>query len=65
MDKHKRIQELKILEAQRTKVSVVLENQDTDPDLIGRIQDCIKTVLETEEEPEHRIQLSRPSAAGR
>ena len=54
-DKDKLIRELKSLEAQRTKMSDVLESQDIDPDLIGRIQYCIKTVLETEEEPEHRM----------
>ena len=54
-DKNKLIRELNSLEAQRTKVSDVLESQDIDPDLIGRIQYCIKTVLETEEEPEHRM----------
>ena len=54
-DKEKLIQELKNLEAQRTKVSDVLESQNIDPDLIGRVQYCIKTVLEAEEEPEHRM----------
>ena len=54
-DKDKLIRELKNLEAQRTKMSDVLEKQDIDPNLIGRIQYCIKTVLETEEEPEHRM----------
>ena len=54
-EKDKLIRELKSLEAHRTKVSDVLESQDTDPDLIGRIQYCIKTVLETEEVPEHRM----------
>ena len=53
-DKDKLIQELKSLEAQRTKMFDVLENQDIDPDLIGRIQYCIKTVMEVGEMPEHR-----------
>ena len=56
-EKDKIIRELKSLEAHRTKVSDVLESQDIDPDLIGRIQYCIKTVLETEEEPEHRMSI--------
>ena len=54
-DKDKLIRELKSLEAQRTKMSDVLESQDIDPDLIGRIQYCIKTVMEAEEIPEHRM----------
>ncbi len=54
-DKNKLIRELNSLEAQRAKVSDILESQDIDPDLIGRIQYCIKTVLETEEVPEHRM----------
>ena len=56
-DKDKLIRELKDLEAQRTKMSDVLENQDIDPDLIGRIQYCIKTVMEAEEVPEHRMTI--------
>ena len=56
-DKDKLIYELKGLEAQRTKMSDVLENQDIDPDLIGRIQYCIKTVMESEEVPEHRMSI--------
>lgn len=56
-DKNKLIQEMKSLEAQRTKLSDVLENQDIDPDLIGRIQYCIKTVMESEEVPEHRMSI--------
>ena len=56
-DKDKLICELKGLEAQRTKMSDVLENQDIDPDLIGRIQYCIKTVMEAEEVPEHRMTI--------
>lgn len=54
-DKDKLIRELNSLEAQRTKVSDVLENQNIDPDLIGRIQYCIKTVLKAEKVPEHRM----------
>ena len=38
-------------------MSDVLENQDIDPDLIGRIQYCIKTVMEAEEVPEHRMTI--------
>ena len=53
-DKDKLIRELKSLEAQRTKVSDILEDQDIDPDLVGRIQYCIKTVMEAREVPEHR-----------
>lgn len=53
-DKDKMIQKLKSLEAHRTKVSDVLESQDIDPDLIGRIQYCVKTVMEVGEMPEHR-----------
>ena len=32
----------------------VLAKQDLDPDLIGRIQYCIKTVMEAGEIPEHQ-----------
>ena len=32
----------------------VLTKQDLDPDLIGRIQYCIKTVMEAGEIPEHQ-----------
>ena len=53
-DKEKIIHDLKNLEAQRTKLSDVLAEQDLDPDLIGRIQYCIKTVVEAGEIPEHQ-----------
>ena len=54
-DKDKLTQELKSLEAQRTKMFDALEKQDIDPDLIGRIQYCIKTVMEAKEIPEHQM----------
>lgn len=53
-DKDKLSHELKSLEVHRTKMSNVLVEQDMDPDLIGRIQYCIKTVMEAGEAPEHR-----------
>lgn len=53
-DKEKLIRDLKNLEAQRTKLFDVLAEQDLDPDLIGRIQYCIKTVMEAGEIPEHQ-----------
>ena len=53
-DKEKLIHDLKNLEAQRTKLFDVLAEQDLDPDLIGRIQYCIKTVIEAGEIPEHQ-----------
>ena len=53
-DKEKLIRDLKNLEAQRTKMSDVLAKQDIDPELIGRIQYCIKTVMEAGEIPEHQ-----------
>ena len=63
-DKDNLIRGLKSLEAQRTKMSDVLENQDIDPSLIGRIQYCIKTVMEAGEVPDHQVsieeQLNRP-----
>ena len=53
-DKEKLVRDLKTLEAQRTKMSDALTKQDIDSDLIGRIQYCIKTVMETGEIPEHQ-----------
>ena len=53
-DKEILIHDLKNQEAQRTKLSDVLAEQDLDPDLIGRIQYCIKTVMEAGETPEHQ-----------
>ena len=53
-DKEKLLRELKNLEAQRIKMTYDLEKQDIDPDLLGRIQYCIKTVVEAGEVPEHR-----------
>ena len=53
-DKEKLSHDLKNLEAQRTKMFDVLAEQDIDPDLIGRIQYCIKTVMEEGEIPEHQ-----------
>ena len=53
-DKEKLLQDLTALQAKRTKMSNVLEQQHIDPDLIGRIQYCIKTVMETGEIPEHQ-----------
>ncbi len=53
-DKEKLSHDLKNLEAQRTKMSGVLAEQDIDPDLIGRIQYCIKTVMEAGDIPEHQ-----------
>ena len=53
-DKEKLIHDLKNLEAQRTKLFDVLAEQDLDPDLIGRIQYCIKTVMEAGEIPDHQ-----------
>ena len=35
-------------------MSDVLAKQDIDPELIGRIQYCIKTVMEAGEIPEHQ-----------
>ena len=53
-DKEILIHDLKNQEAQRTKMFDVLAKQDLDPDLIGRIQYCIKAVMETGEIPEHQ-----------
>ena len=53
-DQEKLLHELKNLEAQRTKLTDELEKQGIDPDLLGRIQYCIKTVMETGELPGHR-----------
>ena len=64
-DKEKLFRNLKSLESQRTKLTSELEKQDIDPDLLGRIQYCIKTVMEAGEVPEHRKtieeQLKRPT----
>ena len=54
VDKEKLLRELKNLEVQRTKMTDNLEKQDIDPNLLGRIQYCIKTVMEAGEVPEHR-----------
>ncbi len=56
-DKEKLTHDLKNLEAQRTKMFDVLAEQDIDPDLIGRIQYCIKTVMEAGEIPEHQVSI--------
>ena len=53
-DKEKLLRDLTALQAKRTKLSDVLEQQHIDPDLIGRIQYCIKTVMEAGEIPEHQ-----------
>ena len=45
---------MKSLETQRAILTDDLEKQDIDPDLLGRIQYCIKTVMEAGEVPEHR-----------
>ena len=56
-DKEKLSHDLKNLEAQRTKMFDVLSEQDIDPDLIGRVQYCIKTVMEEGEIPEHQMSI--------
>ena len=53
-DKEKLLCDLTALQAKRTKLSDVLEEGHIDPDLIGKIQYCIKTVMEEGEIPEHQ-----------
>ena len=57
-DKEKLLRDLTALQAKRTKLSDVLEQQHIDPDLIGRIQYCIKTVMEEGEIQEQEHQRS-------
>ena len=53
-DREKLLQDLTASQAKRTKLSDVLEQQHIDPDLIGKIQYCIKTVMGAGEIPEHQ-----------
>ena len=56
-DKENLSRDLKKLEAHRTELTDELEKQDIDPALIGRIQYCIKTVMEAGEIPEHQMSI--------